>query len=75
MHNAETANQVNWYLISGEGDCGEGDCGEGDCGEGDCGEGDCGEGEWIPAEIPTVDQYHRLKNIAQTLSALVHTHY
>ena len=25
------------------------------------------------AEIPIVD--HRLKNIAQTLSALVHTHY
>ena len=53
VHNAETANPVNWYLISGEGecgegDCGEGDCGEGDCGEGDCGEGDCGEGEWIP---------------------------
>ena len=33
VHNAETANPVNWYLISGEGDCGE---------------GDCGEGEWIP---------------------------
>ena len=43
VHNAETANPVDWYLISGEGDCGEGDCGEGDCGE-----GDCGEGEWIP---------------------------
>ena len=43
VHNAETANSVDWYLISGEGDCGEGDCGEGDCGE-----GDCGEGEWIP---------------------------
>ena len=41
--NAETANPVNWYLISGEGDCGEGDCGEVDCGE-----ADCGEGEWIP---------------------------
>ena len=56
VHNAETANPVNWYLISGEGDCGEGDCGEGDCGEGDCGEGDCGEGdcgegEWIPAKM------------------------
>ena len=38
VHNAETANPVNWYLISGEGDCGEGDCVE----------GDCGEGEWIP---------------------------
>ena len=48
VHNAETVNPVNWYLISGEGDCGEGDCGEGDCGEGDCGEVDCGEGEWIP---------------------------
>ena len=33
VHNAETANPVNWYLISGEGDCGE---------------GECGEGEWIP---------------------------
>ena len=48
MQKPETANPVNWYLISGEGDCGEGDCGEGDCGEGDCGEGECGEGEWIP---------------------------
>ena len=46
VHNAETANPVNWYLISGEGDCGEGDCGEGDCGE-----GDCGEGEWIPSTL------------------------
>ena len=35
VHNAETANSVDWYLISGEGDCGEGDCGEGDCGEGE----------------------------------------
>ena len=41
VHNAETANPVNWYLISGEGDCGEGDCGE----------GDCGEGEWIPLNL------------------------
>ena len=41
LHNVEKANPVNWYLISGEGDCGEGDCGEGDCGE-----GDCWEGEW-----------------------------
>ena len=41
--NAETANPVNWYIISGEGDCGEGDCGE----------GDYGEGEWIPRKIPT----------------------
>ena len=52
VHNAETANQVNWfavYLISGEGDCGEGDCGEGDCGE-----GDCGEGEWIPNKTASV---------------------
>ena len=63
VHNAETANPVDWYLISGEGDCGEGDCGEGDCGEGDCGEGDCGEGdcgegdcgegEWIPMPLLT----------------------
>ena len=36
VHNAETANPVDWYLISGEGDCGE---------------GDCGEGEWIPPQI------------------------
>ena len=38
LHSAETANPVNWYLISGEVDCGEGDCGEVDCGEDDCGE-------------------------------------
>ena len=44
VQNAETANPVNWYLISGEGDCGDGDCGE----------GDCGEGEWIPSEHQTV---------------------
>ena len=30
VHNAETANPVNWYLISGEGDCGEADCGDGE---------------------------------------------
>ena len=42
-------NPVDWYLISGEGDCGEGDCGEGDCGE-----GDCGEGEWIPHFTPHI---------------------
>ena len=41
VHNAETADPVNWYIISGQGDCGEGDCGE----------GDCGEGEWIPMII------------------------
>ena len=34
-HCAEAANPVNWYLISGEGDCGEDDCGEDDCGEGE----------------------------------------
>ena len=45
MQIAETANPVNWYLISGEGDCWEGDCGVVDCGE-----ADCGEGEWIPSE-------------------------
>ena len=38
MH-TETANPVNWYLISAEADCGEGDCGE----------ADCGESEWIPS--------------------------
>ena len=48
MQKQQTQLILNWYIISGEGDCGEGDCGEGDCGEGDCGEGDCGEGEWIP---------------------------
>ena len=45
MHNAETANPVNWHLISVEGDCGEADCGEVNCGE-----ADCGEAEWIPLE-------------------------
>ena len=33
---------LEWYLISGEGDCGEGDCGEGDCWEADCREGEFG---------------------------------
>ena len=42
LHNAETATRVNWYLISGEGDCGE---------------ADCGEGEWIPTKISAIYCY------------------
>ena len=35
LHHLPYTNPVNWYLISGEGDCGEDDCGEDDCGEGE----------------------------------------
>ena len=30
MQKQQTQLILNWYLISGEGDCGEGDCGEGE---------------------------------------------
>ena len=45
VHNAETANPVDWYLISGEADCGE---------------ADCGEGEWIPRNSPIVGHFTQI---------------